>query len=763
MLGTRVFRVFVSSTFRDMRAERDALQERVFPKLRARCAAKGYGFQPVDLRWGIGEEASAGQRTVRICLSEVARCQQMSPRPNFVVLLGDRYGWRPLPEVIEGEEFVTLQALLSPADRLAAEAAYYRDDNADPRPEYVLRARGEAEYDADALREALADAARRAGLSDAELAKYIVSATEQEILKGAFEVPDAGEHVFCFLRDLTGLPDQVPPVPGSAPAADYRDFNPDGTPDDEAAVLLTDLKSRLRARLAGNAFGYQAEWAGDEPSTGHIDELCADMLSSLTRVIDAEIDRLGAYSHLEQERAAHRAFADEYSADFIGRARYLGAIASYLDSGDDHPLCLLGAGGLGKSALMARGATAAAEQHPDAIVVARFIGVTPASSDLRSLLQDLYSEIGDAYGSAEPVPSTLQDLQRELLTRFQLATTDKPLIVFLDSLDQLPGGGTLSWLPSDLPGNVRVVTASRPGPLLDTLVSRLPARLVVELEKMPPGEGSDLLDTWLGRNGRTLTDRQRDEILGRFAVCGSPLYLRLAFEEARLWPSSFEDVRLGADECAIIGDLYDRLETEHGAELVAHALGFLACAYDRQGLTEEELLDALASDEETWAEFTAGARWGMFVRQLPAVVWSRLYFDLAPYLSPRASEGASLLSYFHRELSDVARTRYVDGRAPHMHGVLADVLRRLARGKAAGAREWQGSTHALAELPYHLTQAERWDDLFAVLTDFTYLEAKAKRVAVTTSVGPESAAVYNGVLELIADYDRAIAAFPAAT
>ncbi len=781
MLGTRVFRVFVSSTFRDLKAERDALQEKVFPELRAHCAAKGYAFQAVDLRWGIGEEASAGQRTMRICLSEVARCQEVSPRPNFVVLLGDRYGWRPLPEVVGAEEFETLKALLAPAALAAPEAAYYRDDNAVP-PEYVLEPRreGAAAYDADALREALAEAARGAGLPDAALAKYTLSATEQEILKGAFAAEYADEHVFCFLRDLSGLPDRVPPCDDPElwpPAANYRDFHEDGTPDKEAGALLEDLKTRLRERLGDgasrqdrglgdNAFEYQAQWTGAAASTAHIDQLCADMLSSLTRVIDAEIERLGAYSHLDQERAAHGAFAAEHADGFIGRARYLDAIARYLASGSDHPLCVFAAGGLGKSALMARAATDAGEKHSDAVIVTRFIGVTSASADPRSLLQDLCGEIGEAYGSSEPVPSTLQDLQRELPKRLELASAERPLIVFLDSLDQLVGGeGTnLSWLPSELPAKVRLVTATRPGPLLESLADRLPENLVLELQGMPPDEGESLLDSWLQNSGRTLRPPQREGILGRFGARGSPLYLRLAFEEARLWPSALEEVRIGADEPAIIGDLYKRLETEHGGELVGHALGFLACAYERLGLSEDELLDALAADEETWAEFRAGAEWEMPLRQLPVVVWSRLHFDLAPYLSPRASEGASLLSFFHKELADAAQKRYVDGRSAQLHDVLANVMQRLARGKDAGAREWKGSAHALAELPYHLTRAERWDDLSATLTDFTYLEQKAKRVAVVTSAGAEGedVGVYNGVLALIDDYDRALAAFPAA-
>ena len=49
----KTIRIFVSSTFDDMKAERNALQARVFPKLARRCQAAGWSFQAIDLRWGM--------------------------------------------------------------------------------------------------------------------------------------------------------------------------------------------------------------------------------------------------------------------------------------------------------------------------------------------------------------------------------------------------------------------------------------------------------------------------------------------------------------------------------------------------------------------------------------------------------------------------------------------------------------------------------------------------------------------------------------
>ncbi|MCB1007108.1 MAG: DUF4062 domain-containing protein, partial [Acidimicrobiales bacterium] len=100
----RTIRVFVSSTFRDMAAERDVLVGQVFPKLRQVCAERAVTFTEIDLRWGLTDEQVAEGEVLSICLEEIWRC-----RPYFIGVLGERYGWVPreiTPEVLEHHEWL---------------------------------------------------------------------------------------------------------------------------------------------------------------------------------------------------------------------------------------------------------------------------------------------------------------------------------------------------------------------------------------------------------------------------------------------------------------------------------------------------------------------------------------------------------------------------------------------------------------------------------------------------------------------------------
>lgn len=90
MPQTDELRIFISSTFRDMEAEREHLLRRVFPEIRALCRLRGVTFTEIDLRWGLTEEEATLGRVIRTCLEEIDRC-----RPHFIGMIGSRYGWVP--------------------------------------------------------------------------------------------------------------------------------------------------------------------------------------------------------------------------------------------------------------------------------------------------------------------------------------------------------------------------------------------------------------------------------------------------------------------------------------------------------------------------------------------------------------------------------------------------------------------------------------------------------------------------------------------
>lgn len=76
-------RVFISSTFKDMHAERDYLVRFVFPQLREEMLHRRIHFVDVDLRWGVKD----GDDAVLACREMIEECH-----PRFLCILGGRWG-----------------------------------------------------------------------------------------------------------------------------------------------------------------------------------------------------------------------------------------------------------------------------------------------------------------------------------------------------------------------------------------------------------------------------------------------------------------------------------------------------------------------------------------------------------------------------------------------------------------------------------------------------------------------------------------------
>jgi telomerase protein component 1 len=90
MPSWKTVRVFISSTFRDMQAERDYLVKVVFPALREKLEKHRIHLVDIDLRWGVTREQADNDMALDLCLQQIDEC-----RPFFIGILGERYGFVP--------------------------------------------------------------------------------------------------------------------------------------------------------------------------------------------------------------------------------------------------------------------------------------------------------------------------------------------------------------------------------------------------------------------------------------------------------------------------------------------------------------------------------------------------------------------------------------------------------------------------------------------------------------------------------------------
>ena len=87
---------FISSTFYDMHAERDMIQNIVQPAVNIKLNEQGEYVSFSDLRWGINTISdSTKHRILDACFDEIDSC-----KPFFIVFIGGRYGWIPSKELV---------------------------------------------------------------------------------------------------------------------------------------------------------------------------------------------------------------------------------------------------------------------------------------------------------------------------------------------------------------------------------------------------------------------------------------------------------------------------------------------------------------------------------------------------------------------------------------------------------------------------------------------------------------------------------------
>ncbi|KPK41246.1 MAG: hypothetical protein AMK72_15430 [Planctomycetes bacterium SM23_25] len=423
----KAVRVFISSTFRDMHAERDHLVKVVFPELRERLEAHHIHLIDIDLRWGVTAEQADNDRVLDLCLDQIDRC-----RPFFVGILGRRYGWVPaeLPEM-DQVRYGWVQAVTGKSiTELEILHGVLRNPQLRGHAVFLFR---KGHFLADVPEEI-----RRQVYEDEHAEK--LGALQEEI------------RAYCREHD--------------APFHEY-DCEWDGSkPNPEDGT---------RGRVVGlEQFG---RWVADD--------LWAAIATEHPQILKeaAPPAQAGTDDWLAEEQDYHERFIESRTQVYIDRGKIQVLLAHYLESAATQPLVLVGGSGTGKSAILGTLFKHYRKQHGDELVLPHFVGASPSSTDLPLMLRRFCHALRSHFGLAEPIehgdqgdeaaqghpaPRTVPEDAERLPGAFgeflEAVPEDRRAVLIIDAVNELNEAGhahEMHWLPAELQPNVKIIVSSR--------------------------------------------------------------------------------------------------------------------------------------------------------------------------------------------------------------------------------------------------------------------------------------------------------------
>jgi len=540
----KTVRVFISSTFRDMHAERDHLVKVVFPALRERLEKYRIHLVDIDLRWGITEAESQHDRVLDLCLQQIDEC-----RPFFVGILGERYGWVPSSFSEEAASKYGWVQYHTGKSVTELEVLYGVLNNPEMHPHSIFLFRGPA---------------------------FMADVPEPARPQAAAENPESAEKLAALkqrIRD-TNLP--IPPV------EDY--------PCRFAALRLNWRIARLELEesdikaleaVAGDGMVTNEEYATlDDHLREIVNREAVVYLDGLEEFGRAVYDRLweaikaeheltdkpdkpgeGEKDELAEELDYHERFMESRLRVYVGREDVQKALAEFADGDETVPCLVTGPSGAGKSAAMARFVTAYANGHTEVLVIPHFVGASPGSTNSRLLLRRFclalqrefdFTETREQKGRpTKTVPAEVPQTVNELIPKFrdfvgQVPEGRRVLLVIdaLNQLDEADNAQAMYWLPQEWPAHVKMVVSCVDDPerteqVLQAFEHR--PHHSVTIGPLTDEERLEIVHQVPSLSAKTL-DREQVGLLLKNPATENPLFLLVALEELRGF-GSFEQLK----------------------------------------------------------------------------------------------------------------------------------------------------------------------------------------------------------------------------
>ncbi|CAH1244024.1 TEP1 [Branchiostoma lanceolatum] len=741
--GWKTIRIFVSSTFKDFKAEREMLVKQVFPDLRLWCESRRLHLVECDLRWGVPKDTTT-ETTLRTCLSEIDRCHQDNVMPFFVNMTSERCGWVPavedVPQAIV-DEYRWIFGL-SITEMEIMHAAYRRDN---PNSLFMIR-------DA-AFMDTVPDRHKKEFLDDNPVAPH-----KLKMLKTMLQTRFSEDRVI------------------------YYDCEFDHIDTDKDKVYLRGLDGLFTQKVL--------EFFKDRISMQYpLDDTPADPYQRQRE----------AHESFMKNRAEVVLGRDQVLREIQDHIAGIAIEAPLvLVAGPGSGKSAVMARTANDTVTKALNNTIPGGGDKGWHIFFHFVGATPGSTDLELMLKRLLKELGVVNDSTMP-----KDLESsvQLTTAVLSNPNTTPTVIILDAVNQfeeVAAAMNMSWLPGKLAPQVRCVFSMiGETPPHKALKTRSIKPIETSLEPLDEQARQEIVRTMLSKYNKRLDHGQMNSLLSKDSSA-NPLWLSIACEELRVYGvfekvskkiegladgllnlrylkcrvfekvakkieslangllnlltqvlERFEEenggfllvatlcllecsntglletelLRILADvlfSCSLLTQVLERFEEENGGFLLVATLCLLECS--NTGLLETELLRILADEDNLMPKDMPhkkkrGKGNSEKLEILPMAKWAVVYRGLRTFLRPFGESGEGRLDFYHRSLSKAVRSKYflvdeadedrVEARYNWWHSKLANFFQHVAN-----------IDRRVEEYPYQLTKIGDHSRLAECLLDW---------------------------------------------
>ncbi|XP_063060464.1 NACHT and WD repeat domain-containing protein 2 [Engraulis encrasicolus] len=662
-------KIYLCSNPEDSVQERRALREIVFPKLRDHCRrTHGVDFRVIDPYEAHSPDDWPSQWTK---LQLLQRCKDTSAGPYFMGLIGQQYGSASLPEQVETSEFQNIlhacQSLQLNIQKL--EANYRRDENVTPPSFCLLPSQQSSQIDAirdvgtcrNALEElkdvfyaSLKHCMLEGSIAAEKAQKYFRSDLENDLRFVAenFSSSDT-KRCLCYVHKIINQRKDRQDASSDQMKALCDDFLPKLVTSCHLEVYTMTTECERRQ-------GYTAALKQD-----YIEGLCLQVFTDLSRLVDCTVAKYTAQpgDASSQQASLCQLYSQLYR---IERAEEQEIKAYVKQHNPKYPLVLTGGPCSGKTVLTAYCATQVKTwlKSTAPVIITQLLS---HHIPLVLFLNSICSQIADCYDHPfDKCTRDVSQLKDAFVECLALAASSKrPLVLMFDGLDQVlmtEGLQQLTWLPSCLPPNVKMVistTYTKSGTLATLKARYHVSKLFLDLSPFQKSRCSHMLTGLLKSSNRRITSGQQLYVNEALKQCPLPLYAELLYRQVNLWDSETEvtEKTLSQGVHNNIHVFLNQLEAKHGQELVCRSLSLLTLS--RYGLTEAELTDILSCEDDLVSAFISPEDPPPYRLRFPEVVVERLLSDLEGFLVARFISGSHVLFWVSRHFQLVVLKRYV--------------------------------------------------------------------------------------------------------